>query len=368
MRIGIDASFFNERFEGGKEIVLMNLLKGFSEMGIRPTVFCNAGARKKFVAVCPSADWVSIGFIEKLKTRKIIKGMLFRTLILPKMVSGMGLDILLFPVAYTGFAGFECPTAVIPHDIQFKSNPGIYKNWERWIFDWLYGSDFKKRDAVVAISGYDEGELHKHFGKFGGKIRRIYNPVDFGVEKGCFFDSGGPYIFANNLMYIHKNPDVLLSASNLLWEKGWDGRLVISGRVFIGNAETREALRRGTESGRVVLTGHVSDEEMKTLLSGASVFVNPSSFEGFGMSAVEAMGAGVPCVLADNSAVREVTLGRAFYYGPARNEEALARCLLDVLKNPPTPSFLEETAGLIRRSYDYRIIAEEYMKLFETLG
>ena len=120
-------------------------------------------------------------------------------------------------------------------------------------------------------------------------------------------------------------------------------------------------------SGKIVCEGYVNDSRMRELLSGACLFVNPSSYEGFGMSAVEAMGMGVPCVLADNSAVREVTLGRAVYYGPAEDEDALAYAILSTLEDLPSKEYLSETADMIRGRYDYKIAVSEYIDLFEEL-
>ena len=275
--------------------------------------------------------------------------------------------MLLFPAPLTGFAKFECRTAVIPHDIQFKSNPEMNKGFKLRVIGWLYGIDFKKRDAIISISNYDREEIANHYPAFIDKIRVIYNPIDFGEAANANIENAKQYIFSNNLMHAHKNLDVLLEAFDHFMEKGWDGKLVIAGRLYCKNVEVRANLKAMVESGLVEITGYVSDEKMKELITGAKIFVNPSSFEGFGMSAVEAMGLGIPCVLADNSAVREVTLGRACYYSPAEDENTLAEAIADVLNNPPSDGFLAETAKMIRNRYDYRKITKEYIGFLEGL-
>ncbi|MCK4602637.1 MAG: glycosyltransferase family 4 protein, partial [Phycisphaerae bacterium] len=61
---------------------------------------------------------------------------------------------------------------------------------------------------------------------------------------------------------------------------------------------------------RVLLTGHVEDEHLPALYSGATAFVYPSLYEGFGLPPLEAMACGVPVVAANQTALPEV-VGRA---------------------------------------------------------
>ena len=63
----------------------------------------------------------------------------------------------------------------------------------------------------------------------------------------------------------------------------------------------------------VTLTGHVSDDELAAILSGARALVFPSDDEGFGLPPVEALACGTPVVCTDIPALREVLGDRATY-------------------------------------------------------
>jgi glycosyltransferase involved in cell wall biosynthesis len=65
----------------------------------------------------------------------------------------------------------------------------------------------------------------------------------------------------------------------------------------------------------VMLTGHVSDDDLAAIYSGARALVFPSNDEGFGLPAVEALACGTPVVACDVPALREVLADRATFVG-----------------------------------------------------
>jgi glycosyltransferase involved in cell wall biosynthesis len=66
----------------------------------------------------------------------------------------------------------------------------------------------------------------------------------------------------------------------------------------------------------VILTGHVSDEQLAAIYSGAHALVCASTNEGFGLPAVEALSCGTPVAACDTPAMREVLGERATFVAP----------------------------------------------------
>jgi glycosyltransferase involved in cell wall biosynthesis len=83
----------------------------------------------------------------------------------------------------------------------------------------------------------------------------------------------------------------------------------------------------------VTLTGHVSDDDLAAILTGARALVFPSDDEGFGLPPVEALACGTPVVCTDIPALREV-LGERVTYAPF--DELLATAW-SVNGRPTTP-------------------------------
>jgi glycosyltransferase involved in cell wall biosynthesis len=71
------------------------------------------------------------------------------------------------------------------------------------------------------------------------------------------------------------------------------------------------ATRWAHELPDVIITGHVDDDELAALYTGAHAFVFPSDEEGFGLPPIEALACGTPVVACDVPGVREVLEGRA---------------------------------------------------------
>lgn len=83
---------------------------------------------------------------------------------------------------------------------------------------------------------------------------------------------------------------------------------------------------------RLVLTGHVSDQELVLLYQAASLFVFPSRYEGFGLPVVEALACGAPAIVGRNSSLVELVDEEEALFDssdPASITTALRRALVD---------------------------------------
>ncbi len=132
----------------------------------------------------------------------------------------------------------------------------------------------------------------------------------------------------------HKGLDLLLDAFAKLAKD--DATL---GLTLVGSGTIASQVTEHPFSERISVPGHVTNEQLRSLYSDASVFCMPSRYEGFGLPALEAMAAGVPVVAAAAGAIPEV-VGNAALLVPADDVDALASGLAAVLGNPSTATEL----------------------------
>ena len=85
-----------------------------------------------------------------------------------------------------------------------------------------------------------------------------------------------------------------------------DSALVFTGRTNRGAERLARELRRPGRRGHVISLGYAPRETLPALYSGASVFVYPSRYEGFGLPVLEAMSCGTPVIVSGTPALAEL--------------------------------------------------------------
>jgi glycosyltransferase involved in cell wall biosynthesis len=369
MKVGLDLTCITTIPEEGKDQVIYNLMRGLRELdhGRETVVFAYSFLEGRVRGMLPDAKLCL--FRRFRRGKKLLQDLPLRTFVLPRRVAEHRLDVLCFPKAYTGLRRLSIPTVVIPHDIQFKAFPERYSRSLLARERVLYGLDFQLRDRVVAVSEFDAAEMRRFYPRSSAKVVRIYNPICFSEDApdGEISPQPRPYLLSINFRYPHKNTITLLRAFDIIRDQ-IPHDLLLVGKVHPWNRYLLDFVEQRRLGSRVQFTGYVEEDRLHSLIRHAAVYVNPSLYEGFGMTPIEAMGAGTPVVSSRETALFETTRGLAEYYGPALDPAALASKVLAVLAQPTDTAARARIRREIRAHYDYRVIAEEYWQTFCRLA
>jgi glycosyltransferase involved in cell wall biosynthesis len=95
----------------------------------------------------------------------------------------------------------------------------------------------------------------------------------------------------------------------------------------------------------VTLTGHVPDEHLAAIYTGAHALVLPSEDEGFGLPAVEALACGTPVAACEVPALREVLAERASFVPGGDLPSLIDAAQSATRPAPPPPAWTWEDAG-----------------------
>jgi glycosyltransferase involved in cell wall biosynthesis len=110
--------------------------------------------------------------------------------------------------------------------------------------------------------------------------------------------------------YLHKNRLFALELVDELRRRDWDGVLVLAGaHVAHGGSAAAEAeLLAATPAlaAHVIDLGPVGEREKRWLLTNGKALLCPSTYEGFGLTPLEAAAAGIPCLYAAVTSLTEV--------------------------------------------------------------
>jgi glycosyltransferase involved in cell wall biosynthesis len=127
-----------------------------------------------------------------------------------------------------------------------------------------------------------------------------------------------------------KGVDVLIEAFREIGKNYPDFTLVL-----IGDGSQRKALENLANGLRVRFEGSGSEESVRNALARASVYVQPSHFEGWGMAVVEAAAAGLPIIMSDVGLAGEVIKdGESGLIVPPGDSSALVHALEKLLSDP----------------------------------
>ena len=167
------------------------------------------------------------------------------------------------------------------------------------------GAVRRNADLILTVSEQVKGELVRELGVEAERIRAIPNGVGAAwFEARPSVGLRKPYVVYVGNVSPHKNVEGLLEAFSAV-SKFVSHELVIVGeeRGFTSRPVLREWVTR--LGGRLRIVAKLTDAELRGLVAGADLLVQPSFEEGFGLPPLEAMAAGCPVLTSDCAALLE---------------------------------------------------------------
>ncbi|MFA7383436.1 MAG: glycosyltransferase family 1 protein [Desulfurivibrionaceae bacterium] len=143
--------------------------------------------------------------------------------------------------------------------------------------------------------------------------------------------------------------------------------VVLAGWSGWGEKDWLEKLRRLGLERRVILAGHVGEEDLARLYSGAVAMVYPSLYEGFGLPILEAMACGCPVVCSNSSCLPE-TAGDAALLVDPREPEELAAVLDKLVENDMLQQEMSERGYKRAAMFTWEQTARQTLDVFAIAG
>jgi len=177
-------------------------------------------------------------------------------------------------------------------------------------------------------------------------------------------------VCVSRLIHECKGQHVLIEAIALLRDKGYDN---ITLDLF-GEGPSRQFLTSLIESrrlgGRISLKGNTTQEVITQNLCCYDLLVQPSMYEGFGLTVAEAMAADVPVLVSSATGTTEVVdggrCGHIFTIGDAAD---CADNIERLINNPDDTDMLSRARQRARELYDVSGTARRYIKAYaEIIG
>ncbi|MGI8743745.1 MAG: glycosyltransferase family 4 protein [Bryobacteraceae bacterium] len=224
-----------------------------------------------------------------------------------------------------------------------------------------------RADRLIAVSENSRADAVRVLGLDPGRVEVIHSGVPQSYFDARPAPAKKPYVLFVGTIEPRKNIDTLLDAWHLVkagLRKEFD--LAIAGAP--GWSAARTVRRLEAEIADVRYLGYVPEDQLPGLTAGATVFVYPSLYEGFGFPVAQAMACGVPVITSDNSCLPEIAGPGALFVDP-RSAAEIASVIERMLTSPGLRERIA-TAGAARaQQYRWEVCARKSLEFFrKALG
>lgn len=220
----------------------------------------------------------------------------------------------------------------------------------------------KRADGLIAISESARDDAVRLLGLDQNKIVVAYPGIDERFFSAVPHRPAKPYVLFVGTLEPRKNIDTLLDAwLELPLELRQEHDLVLAGPTGWNSARTLDRIRSGIAGVRYA--GYVPEAELPALTAGASVFVYPSLYEGFGFPPAQAMAAGIPVITSDVSSLPEVVGDAGILLDP-RDSFAIRDAMQRLLLSPSERERLGAAARQRARRFTWQESARRSAALF----
>ena len=263
---------------------------------------------------------------------------------------------------------YNIPIVSTIHATEAGRNSGIHDETQRYINDTEWMLTYESSEVIVN-SNYMKGELQRLFGLPYEKINVVPNGVNLSLFNGVERD----YNFRRR--YAMDNEKIILFMGRLVYEKGiqhliaampkilsgyHDTKLVICGKGGMLEELQQQVRQMGIEN-KVYFAGYMQGKDVQKMYKAADISVFPSTYEPFGIVALEAMLSENPVVVSDIGGLNEIVEhrvnGMKSYCG---NPNSIADSILELLYDHKLCADITKRAkNKVRNDYNWSKIAQD---------
>ncbi len=378
MRIGID--FVAALGSGGNGVYTSQLVQGLSHLDSDNTYYLYTRVRKKYRQARPIQR-------DNFKYKGVYLHLLTFGDLLKGFCKGLNDRILSFSLKSDSVEVFHCTNPLnfprIPlENVIVTIHDLAYLKGNRWAGDGtirFFRENIQRvlqsSRLIIAVSLSTKEDILDNFKVSKDKISVILEAADknFGPldpDRSLLHKVG---LFKDYILYVgslqpRKNLKRLLQAYSVLPLRLKDSFDV----ALAGNPRDKESLGElknsvcelGIEK-YVKLLGYVDPDSLVHIYNGASLFVYPSLFEGFGIPVLEALSCGVPTITSNVSSMPEVTGDAAILVDPY-NVEEIAGAVEDLLDSDDLKEEYAKRAVERAKLFSWEKTAQETLGVYEA--
>lgn len=268
------------------------------------------------------------------------------------------------------------PTLLTVHDLSFAHYPDVFPKPLVDYLNRVVPRSVARASHILADSQATQEDLCRLWYVPRDKITVLYSGVDamfapvteaatLTAVQQRYQIGDTPYLLAVGTVQPRKNYQMLIQAFRGVADQFPHQLLIAGGKGWLYDDMLAEVERQGL-NGRVRFLGFVADADLPALYSGATLFLFPSLYEGFGLPLLEAMACGVPVVTSNASSLPEVAGTTAVQLSPL-DQQAWTNEMLALLHNPARRSQMVAEGFRQARQFSWHQSARQLLAVYGRL-
>ena len=175
-------------------------------------------------------------------------------------------------------------------------------------------------------------------------------------------------VVISRLLHEKKGQDILIKALKIVYDKGFENfSLDIIGEGPSKSFLEKLVLDNGLDS-IITFLGNKSQDYIFAHLCEYDLSVQPSRYEGFGLTVVEAMAAKVPVLVSANEGPLEIIdNGKYGFYFKNGDVEDCAKMIIKILSNGIDEKLVDEAYNRADTFYNVKNTARAYLENYDTI-
>ena len=322
-----------------------------------------AARRHQWTLIAPAALEGSSRWAATVEVAVGSGGTLWEQTTLPRAVGASQADVFFAP-GYTAPLAVAAPLVLTIHDVSFFAHPEWFSFREGVRRRQLTAWSARRARAVITDTEFSKSEIKRFIGVDEKRLRVI--PLGLAARSDDRSDGRSPIVLYVGSLFQRRRVDRLIGAFDLVADRVPDARLEIVGENRTNPHVDFESIRAGCRHGdRVSIRSYVDDGALASLYNRASVFAFLSEYEGFGLTPLEALAAGVPPVLLDTPVARETCGAGARYVAPSASNDDIAATIAELLSNADARQGVLRHRRDVLNRYDWPLAAAATLSVLE---
>jgi glycosyltransferase involved in cell wall biosynthesis len=290
---------------------------------------------------------------------------------LPRALTAARPDVVFAP-AYTAPLAARQPLVLALHDVSFAAHPEWFTWREGLRRRVLSRLAARKARLVLTLTSFSRAEIERWLRIAPDKIRVISPATDAHPclggappDPGARSADGEPLILYVGSIFNRRHVPDLMAGFAALSARRPDVRLILVGENRTHPRQDLAALATELRiTDRLTHIAWLDNAALQTLYGRARAFAFLSEYEGFGLTPLEALRAGVPVLVLDTPVAREV-FGDAAEYVAAGDAAGISAALGRLVSDPVTRERLLNAGRRVLARYSWERTATETLAALE---